>query len=142
MSKLLTQGEVLLKLADMCGNAATGRSVLVLRDELLAHDAALRARLAKVERELDHAKLLVLQLSRDARSPVQDHLLFSTLTAQLAKVEQERDARIAALEAAFSQVDTIGAHVNAECENGCGTKFRALFQDALAALYEEKEATS
>jgi len=63
-------------------------------DSLVAFAKAQRA---AVTAERDAAQLLVLQLSRDFRSPVQDHLLFSHLTKALA----EAQARIAELEAAL-----------------------------------------
>lgn len=56
----LSREQVLIKLGEMCGAAATGRSVIQLRDELFAHDAALRAKLD------DYAGAIeVMQSSRD-----------------------------------------------------------------------------
>lgn len=78
----------LTRLNDSCKFAGAPCSAYVT--ELADTYAALRQQLTEVTQERDKAKLLVLQLSREERSPVQDHLLFSNLTTQLTTA-QERD---------------------------------------------------
>ena len=92
----LTREQVLLKLADMCGAAATGRSVIPLRDELLAHDAALRAKLEQVERERDAFAGIFGDYGEPPRSVDQARHLWDGLKQQLAAAE----ARVKELETA------------------------------------------
>ena len=83
--------------------------------DLMNENERLRNLLRQQEEELNKAKLLVLQLSRDERSPVQDYLLFSNLTAQLAAMTAERDevvklSRYAVHEALLSTGHTKDEH--------------------------------
>lgn len=80
-------------------------------DALDARVADLTAKLVEVEQERDTAKVLVYQLSHDTRSPVQDHLLFSSLTQQLASAQAE----VARLRAAQAEVERDRGRALQEC---------------------------
>lgn len=82
----------LLREMDREGDGWYGRASSALQSQ--------REQIEHLENELDKAKLLVYQLSRDKMTPTQEYLLVENLCAQLANLQATingQDVRIAAL---------------------------------------------